>query len=585
MLKFTFSSALPQASKLVFVYRIKGREKQVGGWATRGYWIPPEYFEINAWNCFEERFNKIKRGKQESNTLVKNFKNTEVFEDLKDDSNILIKTHNVLNINEIISPNSIDYIFTDPPYGDAVPYLELDYMWNSWLENEVDFDDEIIISDSPTRNKKFELYEKMLNAAFKQIHMILKPEKYLTVTFHSTDIKIWNAIIKAVVWAGFDMEKIIYQPPARASAKGLLAPYGSAVGDYYIRFKKPKTPKKILTESEIDKKRYITVVIETAKKIIAERGEPVPYQHILNGIIPELDKNGVLLRGDRDVQDVMKEYLDEEFVLIDVKDEEGKTTGKLWWLKNPSSIKINLVPLTERVEKTIINVLNRKIDASFDEILQDIFICFPNALTPETHNIIPILREYSEQSKGKWRLKPEVRARENQHSLMIGNLAEIGKKLGYSVWVGMREQREIYNNKPLSELCESTLDLPIQSDKIERIKNIDLIWVNENQIEYEFEVENTTTITEAIVRGENIPYDTQRIIVIPEERERLLLRKIEEPALKHLGIDKWHIMFYNDLEEYYNTIKRKKSLDISEFKRLIRLPKEKGVRMDLGMFT
>ncbi len=74
MMKFTFSSALPQASKMVFVIRKRGRArgsakktKEVGSWATRGYWIPEEYFEVNAWNCFEERFKKILRGKEESN--------------------------------------------------------------------------------------------------------------------------------------------------------------------------------------------------------------------------------------------------------------------------------------------------------------------------------------------------------------------------------------------------------------------------------------------------------------------------------------------------------------------------------------
>jgi len=70
-LKFTFSSALPQASKMVFVIRRRGRSRgiekestpEVGSWATRGYWVPQEFFEINAWNCFENRFKKVCRGK------------------------------------------------------------------------------------------------------------------------------------------------------------------------------------------------------------------------------------------------------------------------------------------------------------------------------------------------------------------------------------------------------------------------------------------------------------------------------------------------------------------------------------------
>ena len=32
---------------------------------------------------------------------------------------------------------SIDYIYTDPPYGKKIPYLDLSVMWNAWLDLEV----------------------------------------------------------------------------------------------------------------------------------------------------------------------------------------------------------------------------------------------------------------------------------------------------------------------------------------------------------------------------------------------------------------------------------------------------------------
>ncbi|HID26920.1 MAG TPA: hypothetical protein EYP22_03645 [Methanosarcinales archaeon] len=99
-------------------------------------------------------------------------------------------------------------------------------------------------------------YHKKLHSSFKEIYRVLKPNKYLTLTFHNTDIKVWNSILKAVIFAGFDLEKIIYQPPPRASAKGLLQSYGSAVGDYYIRFKKSSKIKK--TDATIDKDKYET---------------------------------------------------------------------------------------------------------------------------------------------------------------------------------------------------------------------------------------------------------------------------------------------------------------------------------------
>jgi DNA modification methylase/Zn ribbon nucleic-acid-binding protein len=586
IMKFTFSSALSQASKLVFIIRKRGRQKgndketkEVGSWATRGYWIPREYFEINAWNCFEERFKKVLRGKQESNKKIKKFNIANNFEDLNNHSNFLIKKYNVLELNDIILPNSVDYIFTDPPYGDAVPYLELDYMWNSWLKFEVDFEDEIIVSDSPIRNKTIELYEKMLNAAFKQIYTVLKPGKYLTLTFHSTNIKIWTAIIKAVIIAGFSLEKIIYQPPARASAKGLLAPYGSAVGDYYIRFIKPTVESK-KSNDEISKERYERIVVECAKRILAERGEPTIYQHILNGIIVELKNAGSLLSGDINPDDVMKNHIGDEFTLVDVLDENGKKVGQKWWLENPESIPyLELVPLTDRIETAILNVLHGKIKVSFDDILQEIFIKFPNALTPDTQNIKEILSEYAEKTRdGKWILKAIVSSRETQHSEMIYYLAVLGKKAGFDIWIGQREQGDLYKNKKLSNLC-TTMDPVfrfIPTHNIDRVKQIDVLWYRESRINYEFEVENTTVITEAIIRGSNIPTEmVKRYIVIPDERERFLYKKAREPILKeNVEKNNWKFITYKDLQNLFIESKRKKEIDTVEIDKIAKIAKK-----------
>ncbi len=579
LLKFTFTSSLGQASKMVFVYRIKGRNRDVGGWATRGYWVPDEYFEINAWNCFEERFNKVLRGKEESNKVIRDYKEGKNINDLKGDAKILIKTFNVLELDKIIPQNSIDYVFTDPPYGDAVPYLELDYMWSSWLKFIPEFDDEIIISDSPTRNKREVVYERMLKAAFNQIYRALKPGKYMTVTFHNRDIKVWNAIISACVYAGFDLKKIIYQIPARPSAKGLLAPYGSAIGDYYIRFKKPETEKP-KNPQQIDEERYKRIIVESAKRIIAERGEPTPYTFILNGIIVELKEEGALLSGRKNPDDVMKEFLQKEFVLVDVKDDKGKSVGKKWWFKDPKAVSyLELVPLRDRVETAIVDVLRRKVKISFDEVLQEIFIKFPNALTPETQSIKEIIQEYATPTKdGKWMLKEEVKLRYSEHSQMIYYLALLGRKSGLDVWIGQKEQGETYNKQKLSSLItkKNPLWRFIPTTNLDRIKQIDVIWHDEGRVRFEFEIENTTAITEAIVRGSNIPHDNiKRLIVIPEEREGLLFRKMKEPLLNEAVIkDNWKFLFYKDLKKFFEKNSKIKKININDFEKLFKLPKE-----------
>ncbi|TKJ42049.1 hypothetical protein CEE36_07440 [candidate division TA06 bacterium B3_TA06] len=568
LLKLAFTSMLAQASRMI-IQAPKGGTSSAS-WKVRGYWIPDKHRELNVWHYFENRYQLLYTGKEESNKLIPDYQEAETFGDLKGENNILFLNISALKLKGI-SSNSVDYVFTDPPYGDSVPYLEADYMWATWLRMKPNFEDEIIISDSPARQKNFEMYEKMLNAAFREVQRVLKPGRWMTVTFHNTNIKIWNAIIHAAVMADFNLEKIVYQPPAKRSSKASLHPYYSAVGDYYIRFRKPKYEKTIISSSEIDERHYERVVVEATKELIAKRGEPTAYQYILNGIIPILDKNGVLLKGTKDIRDVLKENLDKEFVLVEKK----------WWLKDVRKSKIDLVPLDERVEKAVINVLNREITVHFDDILQEIFIAFPNALTPETQKIKSILEEYATKAeKGLWRLKPEVAARERQHSKMIFFLAKIGEKMGYKIWIGSREQGDTYKGHKLSEYSEKELELAdsLPKEQLDRIKEIDVLWLSEGVIRIEFEVENTTTITEAIVRGANIPseYKPHRFIVIPEERENLISRKIQEPGLQELGISDWHFIFYRDLEDFYLEHKRRKGITLGDLLNLSSNPKYKS---------
>ncbi len=575
LMKFVFTSSLEQASKLNSIDMRPSREWMTRGWTIHSFWIPIGYLERNVWNCFEERFNKIKRGKQESNELIKNYKEAKKFSDLNDGANIFVKTHNALEIKDIIPENSVDYVFTDPPYGGAIQYFELSTLWASWLKFDLNYNDEITIN--PKQNKDFEYYHNMLRASFKQIYQILKPGKYMTVTFHSTDIKVWNSIIKAVVMVGFELEKIIYQPPAMPSAKGQLQPYGSAVGDYYIRFRKPEI-ETLQTEKEIDLKTYELEVVDAAQRIIGERGEPTIYQYILNGIMAELQGGRRVPRGAKNIDEVLKEHVGKEFELIAIKDEKGKTIGKKWWLKGVDISHFSEPTLSDRVENSVVRVLESNVKVSFDDILQAIFKEYPNALTPETEKIKDVLKEYAIMSEGKWQLKPELKLNltESAHNKMIYLLALLGEKAGFDIWIGKNEQSDSYNKVKFDSLV--SIKRPtwrfVNTMNWNRVDQIDVIWHEQGRIAFEFEVENTTAITEAIARGSNIPHNhLKRVIVIPKEREKLLFRKTKDPMLNdNITKNEWKFIFYQDLEKFSG--KQSKKIDLKEFEGLFKLPKE-----------
>jgi len=72
---------------------------------------------------------------QQENNVIRTIKNK--LRDLKkalvkDLSNNLISTHSATNFN--LKSNSIDYIFTDPPFGANIMYSELSFLWESFLK-------------------------------------------------------------------------------------------------------------------------------------------------------------------------------------------------------------------------------------------------------------------------------------------------------------------------------------------------------------------------------------------------------------------------------------------------------------------
>ncbi len=110
----------------------------------------------------------------------------------------------------------------------------------------------------------------------------------------------------------------------------------------------------------------------------------------------------------------------------------------------------------------------------------------------------------------------------------------------------------------------------------DRVRQIDLIWHDAGKVRFEFEVENTTAITEAIVRGSSIPHNNvARLIILPEERESLLARKMKEPMLNENILKyNWKFMFYKDVIQFFEKNKNARKINPAEFEKLSKMPKE-----------
>lgn len=194
LLKVAFTANVANCSRLVPPIKSRG-PMAPGAWMT-GFYTGDTYLENNVLNYFKNRIDKIIKGKIEYLSYFKS--------NLLHYSNTYRVTNNDAK-NLDIQANSIDYVFTDPPYGDAVPYFEQSIIWNSWLNFTPDYQNEIVITDSKTRKKGNNQFENDIYLAFEEIRRVLKPEGYFSLTYHSLSGLEWKAITNACLRNGFDL--------------------------------------------------------------------------------------------------------------------------------------------------------------------------------------------------------------------------------------------------------------------------------------------------------------------------------------------------------------------------------------------
>ena len=97
--------------------------------------------------------------------------------------------------------NSVDYVFTDPPFGSNLAYGELNFLGESFFRVFTNRVPEAIVSR--TQKKEIFDYQAMIRDCFVEYHKALKPGRWMTVVFHNSKNSIWNAIQDALSAAGF----------------------------------------------------------------------------------------------------------------------------------------------------------------------------------------------------------------------------------------------------------------------------------------------------------------------------------------------------------------------------------------------
>lgn len=288
--ELTFTGTLSQASNLVFV--IRGRKKnekgepktEVGSWVI-GYWVPEEHFEINVWNCFENRYKRIKKGELEINDL---FSQKE-----PDYYSKNVKLFNTSATKLPIETDSVDYVFIDPPHSNRILYMEQSLMWNAWLklDSKIDWDDEIIVSESKQRKEKnAQNYNQLLSKAFSEIQRVLKHGKYFSMAFNCLDDDTWINTLNLFIEYGFELSEIV---PLEYSATSVIQDNrkNALKTDFVLTFSNSENQSmnKISFENDDEK-------LEERIKMLLVQHPKYEVYNIINALFEETIPKGYIFR-------------------------------------------------------------------------------------------------------------------------------------------------------------------------------------------------------------------------------------------------------------------------------------------------
>lgn len=198
----TLTAAVGQMSNMVFAITARGKNKgessgrvEVGSWVI-GYWLPPLHFEINVWNCFCHRANKLMKalsGLRESYS----FKMSKTVNDvIAGMAEIALINANSITALKKLPDASVALVVTDPPHSDRIPYLELSELWNAILAKDTPFQDEIVVSNARDRGKTKDQYNQQMAYVISEIDRILIPGGTLALLFNARDAESWKALAR-----------------------------------------------------------------------------------------------------------------------------------------------------------------------------------------------------------------------------------------------------------------------------------------------------------------------------------------------------------------------------------------------------
>lgn len=224
---------------------------------------------------------------------------------------------------KFIDDCSIDYIFTDPPFGSNIFYADCNLIWESWLNQGLtDQTQEAVVHVKHKDKNTLPDYADLMTQAFTEMYRVLKPGRWASVVFHNSDDRIWQAILDAAEVAGFELAEVNAFDKQQLSFKGIKGAKGEervTNQDIVLNLRKPKPVEATATNGRSDDNVAIEErLVEQVADFLAANppGEQRTLQYLWNHVLYDMLRDGSVQASMAEVEAMLVHHY-QTFKLVD----------------------------------------------------------------------------------------------------------------------------------------------------------------------------------------------------------------------------------------------------------------------------